>query len=186
MICVCFGPRRLSLAVLVCLALGSAIPVAAGQASQMTPSSPPANRVFIDIGGGMQLGSKSFNASHTEQVFAEESTWEARYPAEDAVLFGAGGGVRVWKSLFAGASYTRVDHSERVSVSAKVPHPFFFNQPRTVEGESEPLSNQQQAIHISATYVVPAGRRFEVAVSGGPSFFDTKRAFVTDVLYTQE
>src|SRR3954469_24801466 len=144
MVCVSSGLRRLSCAVLVvCLAGWSADHAAAQQPAAQ--SSPGLNRVFIDCGGGMQLGSKSFNASHTEQVFAEESTWEARYPAEDAVLFGVGGGVRLWKALFAGVSYTRLDHPERVAVSAKVPHPFFFNQPRTVEGQSEPLSNQQQA-----------------------------------------
>src|SRR6478609_6950585 len=143
---VCSRPRGLSLAIVVaCLALVPASHAAGGQSSQGAQSSSPASRGFVDVGAGVQLGSKSFGTTHTEQVFAEESTWEARYPAADAVLFGVGGGVRLWKALFAGVSYTRLDHQERVAVSAKVPHPFFFNQPRTVEGESEPLSNQQQA-----------------------------------------
>ena len=100
----------------------------------------------VDVAAGVQLGSKSFSTTHTEQVFAEESTWEARYRGY-AVLFGVGGGVRSWNALFAGVSYTRRSPiRRRVAVSAKVPHPFFFNQPRTVEGELEPLLNQQQAI----------------------------------------
>jgi hypothetical protein len=178
--------RTLTLATFLACALA---PLSADQASlrpRPAPATPGPGSVFVNAGGGLQLASGGFDETHTEQIAVEDSTWDARYARKNGPLVDVGGGVRLWKGLFAAVSYSWHDQSEPVTVSAKVPHPFFFNQPRTVEGTSSPLANREQAIHVSGTYVVPAGKRFEISVSAGPSFFIAEREFVTEVQYTEE
>ena len=66
-----------------------------------------------------------------------------------------------------------------------MPHPFFFNQPRTITGDSTSLAHDEHGIHISATWMIPAGRHLEIGVFGGPSVFRVRQEFVESVEYTE-
>ena len=70
------------------------------------------------------------------------------------------------------------------SLSATIPHPFFFNRPRSVSGEAAGLKREELAIHIQAGGVFPIGARFQVMVFGGPSFFQVTQGVVTDLTYS--
>ena len=56
-------------------------------------------------------------------------------------------------------------------VSASIPHPFLFNAPRTVTGTVADVPRQEFALHMDAAWVVPAGRKTQIAIFGGPSYF---------------
>src|SRR5262249_1711439 len=46
------------------------------------------------------------------------------------------------------------------------------------------LERNELATHIQAVYVVPRGK-LDVAIAGGPSWFNVKQDLVTDVIYTE-
>ena len=94
-------------------------------------------------------------------------------------------GRRVWRDLFIGATYSRFHDSRAADVTAQVPHPFFFNQPRTISSDSEALPHDEDAIHFSAAWVFPVGRRLEVGIFGGPSIIWVTRDLVSTVEFTE-
>ena len=77
------------------------------------------------------------------------------------------------------------DNNSTGAVAASVPHPFFFNQPRQVEGQSAALEHREQVVHFSALYMLPIGSNLQIGVAGGPSLFIVNRTFVDSVLYDE-
>jgi hypothetical protein len=71
-----------------------------------------------------------------------------------------------------------------VSIAATIPHPFFSNTPRSIEGAATGLKRNELAAHLLAVYRISDGR-VDVALSSGPSFFSVKQGLVTDVSYSE-
>ena len=140
----------------------------------------------MTFGGGTQIASKDkFSETHSEPLYGEQKTWTADYDIDPGLDLEVGGGYRAWHNLFVGGTYSHVHDSGAARVTAQIPHPFFFNQPRTVSGESDSLSHDEDAGHISAYWIFPVGRRLEVALFGGPSIIHVSRPLVTDVEFTE-
>jgi hypothetical protein len=66
-----------------------------------------------------------------------------------------------------------------------VPHPFFFNRPRSVSGEAAGLRREELAVHVQARAVLPVTRRVQVMVFGGPSFYQVRQGLVHEVAYSE-
>lgn len=176
----------------VCLILACP-PLVAGdeQSSAAQPArraaTPSPTRGFVSLGGGLQsAATTTFGETHAEELYGEEFTWDSRYTFKESLAFEGGIGARVWRNLLTAVTYSRSEHRRPAAVTGQVPHPFQFGQFRTIEGESSPLRNEEQAIHLSALVTVPLGRRLELSISGGPSLFFVKRGFVEQVEFAQE
>lgn len=144
------------------------------------------SRGFLALSGGVRLGTVTFDETTRQTIGGEDFVWTADYEVQPGLAFDVSGGARVWRRLVAAVSFTRTTDSQPAIITGSVPHPFFFEQPRDISGESEDLSHVEQAIHVSAMWVAPAGRHLEVSVFGGPSFVDVRRDLIADVRYTEE
>lgn len=170
-------------------------PAATPGPRQLQPGARPAarppldagqSRGFLSFGAGAQLGSQGFSETRNETLYAETFTWTADYSVETGLAFEVGAGWRVWRALFLGATYSRFHDSRRAAVTGSVPHPFFFNQPRQISGESAALAHDEDGVHVSAYWIVPAARRLEISVFGGPSIIAVSRDLIRAVEYTEE
>jgi outer membrane protein with beta-barrel domain len=156
--------------------------VPAQRRSSFAPVAP--NRVLVGVNGGIQATSLSFKDTRVDDpFFGERATWTADYKVQNAPAFDVGGGVRVWRKLHLGVAFSRFEDKRAADVAGEIPHPFIFNQPRAISGESRSLKHAEQAIHVGAMWVVPATRRVQLAVFGGPSIFSIRRELIEDVEY---
>jgi hypothetical protein len=76
-------------------------------------------------------------------------------------------------------SYSSSD--SMADVAADIPHPFYFDQPRSVTGTAS-LQQSELATHTNLAFVA-ASRRVELILSGGASFFSVDQDVVTDAAY---
>lgn len=146
------------------------------------------DRVYISGNFGYQLSSDSFSDSRTladlGQIDPERRKFTASYETESGPTFDVGGAVRLWGSLGAGVAVSRYSSSNDVAIEGTVPHPLFFGRDRAVAGTVEG-KREETAVHVDAVWVVPAGKKLQVAVFGGPTFFNVKQTVVTDFTYSQ-
>ena len=127
--------KSLALTVVLTLALSG---VAEAQ-TRPAPAAPPRpviseRRVHI---GGRDLPSRfsnNFGDSATIRENAENGRFETDYTVKAGPAFNISGGGLLWRSLAVGVGVTRFSKSTVTAVNAQVPHPFFFNQPRSVTG----------------------------------------------------
>ena len=173
-------------AVLVCTVLGSARNGAAQGAR--------VSRGFVTINGGYQVASTDFadNVVFTQAtrnglvwLFVEEGDLDAGYPVDTGVALDVSGGVRVWQNLAIGVGVSRFRRDVDASVTARIPHPFFFDQHRPVSGSAVGPRRQEIAVHVQALWIVPVNDRLDLALFGGPTFVDVTQDLVTEVEFTE-
>jgi len=143
-------------------------------------------RGFISVNVGVQSAS-SITATTPFTLFVEEGSFAANYQGGNPPGLDVSVGVRVWDNLaiggglsaFSGVSFSSANIT--ADVSARIPHPFFFDHHRTVSGTVEGLARSETAIHVLGMWIAPLTDRLEVIVFGGPTFFTVGRDFITEV-----
>jgi hypothetical protein len=140
---------------------------------------------YVEVNLGLQATSSAFEITTRPLTFVEPSTVDSSYSVQGAREFDFGGGVRVAPRLTVGGSFSRFEKAGSVTVDAKVPHPFFFNQPRTVTGTASDLARRETGLHGKIAVVTSMGGGWEIAVSGGPSFLTVEQDLVEDITIDQ-
>ncbi len=149
------------------------------------PPRPPRPRGVVSASALFQPGTHSFADARTFTYLREPATRTADYAIDGAAGFDLGVFARLWRNLGAGVSLTQVSRPGEAAVTAKYPHPFFFNQPRTATAVAADLDRAETAVHVSAAYLVPATGRFGVALFAGPTFFNLTQDLIDDVTVTE-
>jgi hypothetical protein len=143
-------------------------------------------RGFISVNGGFRATSSDFADSIVITRYVEQGSIDSSYFVDRGPQLDIAGGARLWRSLGGGVGVTRFSRSGPASVIARIPHPFFFNQLRQIEGEAEGLTHKELGVHLQVMAMLPVGQRLSVVVFGGPSFFRITRGLVDDVQYDDQ
>ena len=118
-------------------------------------------------------------------LHAEDATFEAATPGKTGPVVAARAGFRVWRNFAIGAGVTAFSSTPPVSITASLPHPFFFNQPRSVTGSVSGLKHDETMVAIEASWMVPLSRRLDMNLFVGPAFFNLRQDMATQVTFTE-
>jgi hypothetical protein len=140
-------------------------------------------RVSINY-GIEQPAATAFASTTTTTVYRETATIYTSYAASRGKMFDGGVLIRVKGGFGIGAAASEFSKTDAASISGTIPHPFFFNTLRPINGTASPLERSETAVHIQAAYVAST-KRIDVAISGGPSFFSVSQDLVADVAYSE-
>ena len=154
-------------------------------ASPVRAQTAPPERGYITASADLLVAGTGFGDEIHPIEFGEPATIDTSYRVGFAPGFAVGGGVRVWRRLAVGVEVGRVSHANDASVSAQVPHPLLFNTPRSVSGTATGLDRAELAVHLLVSWVAPLSTRWQLAVSGGPSWITVDQDLVTDVTVNQ-
>jgi hypothetical protein len=168
--------RALPLLCLTTLALNAAPLPAAAQ---------PTPRAMVSINGTFQSTKHPFNDRFDFDLNHETGSTTVRYPGETGVAFDVGVLVDVWRNLGVGVAVSRFAGDESGVTESELPHPFFFDTPRTLAAEVSGLRRTELAIHTAFVYRLPTGRGVRVALFGGPSFMNLEQDTVASVEYDE-
>ena len=140
---------------------------------------PAGGRVFVTINGLYQPGHETIEQAVSYGVYEETATASATQDVKNGGgMFDIGGGYRT-NRYGIGISYTQFKSNNSAAISASIPHPLFFDQPRTVSITLDGLEHTEHVVHLQAYYFVPVAEKMDVGVFIGPSFFSVKQDFVT-------
>ncbi len=153
-------------------------------AAQLWPRSPARvaaaqERFRISISAGHQPTRTSFAEEQTFDQYLEQGSFTFGRTLDKAVFFDGGVAVRLWRRLHAGAAVSIFEDRGAGAVTARVPHPLYFEKPRTVTGEVSDVTRREIGQHISAGWQIPDVDGLDLIVFGGPSIFTTEQLFVT-------
>lgn len=150
-------------------------------AQEVTSSTRP----FISINVGSQILSNTFNDNDSFDLFVEEGQFSSDYQGLRDAVFDAGAAIPVWGKLSLGGALTYINHNAPATISAELPHPFFFDKHRSIDGTAESLERREIAIHIQALWAIPFSQNVLLTVFGGPTFFNLKQDLVNTVKFTE-
>jgi hypothetical protein len=143
------------------------------------------DRGYISGNAGWQASSSTFSDAKTLPVRTgdiEPRHMTSNYDVKAGPMFDIGAGIRLWKNLGVAVAVTRYSASKDIAIDATVPHPFLFNRDRALSGTTSG-TREELAVHVDGVWVVP-GKKLQVAIFGGPTFFNAKQTIVSDFNYT--
>jgi hypothetical protein len=147
--------------------------------TQSTGMMPAGGHVFVSVNGLYQPGEETFEQHASYSVYDETATATALQTVKNGGgMFDIGGGYRT-KSFGVGLSYTRFKTTNSAAITASIPHPIFFDRPRTVATSLDGLEHTEHVVHLDVYYFVPLAEKMDVALFVGPSFFSAKQDYVT-------
>lgn len=164
------------------LACAFALAIAPSVAAQ-TPDEPA--RVFVTAGGGYQTADHSVTNSGTFTLYDEPGSYTGTYSVGKGGFFDIGAGGHLFGQMSLGVTYSRYAKASSVPFTVTVPHPLFFNQPRTVSMNVNDLNHAENWFHFSLIYQVFSSSAFDASVSGGPSVVSVKQDSIKDVTATE-
>lgn len=144
----------------------------------------PAERVAVGLTIGNTAPSTTFTQSVTFEQYSETGTLTSAFTASRSLSFDGGVTVRLWHGLGIAVAGSHFSDAGTAQVSASVPNPLVFNQPRQISGTA-PLTHAENVVHVDAAYWIQLAPRLSIIVSGGPSFFRISQDFVTEVIYSE-
>jgi hypothetical protein len=166
--------RSVLSAVFLAIALAGSARPAAAQAPQWP------ERIWFSVSGGVQPTANTFSDTFDVPLYTENETVSTRYPVKGGALIAARGGYRLWRQLTLGFGVTRYTRRAPATVDAQVPHPFFDNQFRQVQGTTSATRNEAGA-HLLIGWMMPLTDRFRLLLTAGPSVLSVRQTFVTSV-----
>lgn len=142
-------------------------------------------RLTIGVSGGVQQAAEDGSDHFSFPKNAETETIDVKYPMKTLGLVDLGASYRVWKNVGIGVAVSVTSGKGEADVTASVPHPFFFNQPRTVTGTENGITHSETGVHVQLQYLVPATGRLHFVLEGGPSWINVDHDVVTDLTVTE-
>jgi hypothetical protein len=141
------------------------------------------DHVRLMINAGLQASAATLKNAQNFQQYQEQGSLTEERTIPRGGFFDGGVALRVVRSLHVGASFSFFKDNGTGTVTAQVPHPFFFNQLRTTTGAA-PANRKETAVHIQAAWTVPTAGGIEFTVFGGPTIFRTEQALATNLNLT--
>lgn len=163
--------------------------VAMAQASTAPAPTPPApssapGRFQVSVDVGSQAKASSFGDALDVPLYLENEHVSIDYPDAGGLFVSFGARYRIWKLLTVGVGVSTFSHTGDATVTATVPHPFFDNQPRTIDGTTS-TTREEIGVHPTVGVVLPLSARVQLALSGGPSILSVTQEFVTGVKFSE-
>ncbi len=141
---------------------------------------------YVSINFGYLVGDRSFQESLTSTVYEEEATYAVDHASSGGGHFDIGGGFRVWRNLAVGVAVTSFSTADGAAINGSIPHPLFFNRPRTASFSRTDLEYRELGVHLQAAWVIPLNEKIKVTVASGPSFFSIDQSLITSVPLADE
>jgi hypothetical protein len=141
-------------------------------------------RIWFGVSAGVQPTANSFSDAFDLPLNTETETVSIAYPVTGGAIIAASGGCRVWRRLALGVGVTRGNRREPATVDARLPHPFFDDRFRAVQGTTQAARNELGA-HLLVGWMMPLTDSLRLLVTAGPSRFSVRQSLVTAVDVTE-
>lgn len=136
---------------------------------------------FASLSAGYRLkGADIIRVSDAfEETYAEAGRLSARYLQTSGLTLDLLAGRTFWGPIGIGVGGSYHQREAPAKVEARVPHPFFFNQPRSTALDTGPLTAKEFALHVPVVVMPGANGRVRVVGFGGLSIFHARQTAVT-------
>ncbi|MDO8836962.1 MAG: outer membrane beta-barrel protein [Vicinamibacterales bacterium] len=147
---------------------------------------PGIQRAFVALEGGAQVTPTSAESSVTYKLYGEDAVLSAGYDTTVVPVIGARAGMRVWRRLVVGVGASLFGSNGSVTVTGRLPHPFFFQRPRTLDGTASGIKRDEAVIYGELGWLVPLSPRLDVLLFAGPAFFTATQEAATKLAFTEQ
>jgi opacity protein-like surface antigen len=167
------------------IAMAAVVLIAASPFTAEARQGPLGDKVFVSVNFGIQVGDTDLERTSTFDLYDETAQVDINQTINNGAFFEFGGAYKVRGSLGVGLTYGFLSNSGGGSVSGSLPHPLFFDRPRTFTASAEDLERSERAVHFQAVWFVPFTDKVDFAFTAGPSLFNVKQELIRGVGFSE-
>jgi hypothetical protein len=171
--------RRGRLGSLLCALTGLLV------AAPATAQPAPTDRIVVRLDSGWRPASRTFADSRVFSANLEQGRFVADYELQDRGVVGGGASFLLWRNLAIGLDVSNFQTIHDAQINSELPHPFFFDDPRTSTGRVGGLERRELGVHIRALWVSQFADWLVVSISAGPSIITATQDLVSAVQHTE-
>jgi hypothetical protein len=172
-------PRTLRAALMAAVLMAASQPAAA-------QSTPWDDRVFAGVSFGIEGGSADISDSRSLPVYGESATLVSNASFNSDAIIDVFVGARVWKNVGVAIGYHAQSTTGSGDIQGSIPHPIFFDRPRTFTDPIDGIDRDEYATHLQLGWMAPLGDNLDVFVYLGPSFFRLKQEVISDIAFAEQ
>jgi hypothetical protein len=157
-----------------------------GSPQPAAPAAPRRARTppFLYLGLSAQASPLEFDVTDSAQTLLETETRRLTYEGSRRPGFEIAIGQEVRRGFIIEASVVRLQGPAATTIDARIPHPILYGQPRTLTGEST-ANRTETDLHLQFQYMALRGRRLQLALGAGPSFFFVNQELLDSLVYQE-
>jgi hypothetical protein len=135
---------------------------------------------YVSFNALYDITTRRYQTAADLEFNLEPARLTTRHEVRPRLVYDFTAGGRVKGPLGFGFALTFGEGREDARITGEIPHPFFFNQGRALEGTT-PLDRQDLAIHLDGLWLLPVTEAFQMAVFGGPTWFSVTQQTIETV-----
>lgn len=164
----------------VALSIGLVAGLVDGASTAMAQPA-PTERIVVRLDVGVRPGSRTFATNTVFNLFSEPGGFQTDYEFDRGGIVDGGISFRLWRNLAVGLDLESYRSVHVAQITADLPHPIFFDLPRTTTGVADGLERRELWVHLRALWVMQLTDWLVVSVSGGPSLLNARQDLVSSV-----
>ena len=142
-------------------------------------------KLLVNVNLGIQVGDNDLTNHTTFDLYDETAEVDTNQTINNGFFFEVGGAYRIQPKYGVGASWSILSNSGPGTISGNLPHPLFFDQPRSFSASVDDLKHTEQALHFQALYFYPFIEKVDFTFSGGPSVFFVTQGLIRGVMFSE-
>ncbi|MGE0812046.1 MAG: outer membrane beta-barrel protein [Vicinamibacterales bacterium] len=143
------------------------------------------SRFFLGVSGAFEPGTETYSDGSTFPKYDELGRVDVSSEVSSGAVLDFGVGARLTGNWIAAANFHRTSSADVADVSGQVPHPLFFDRPRSFSASVDDLKRTEQALHLSIGYRLGLTDKVDVQFLAGPSQFRFTQEVVSGVDITE-
>jgi hypothetical protein len=147
---------------------------------------PLGGRLTVAVNGAIQPGSQDLDRTTTFTLYDENAEVTTAQKIQGGGVFDIGAAYRIRKNIGLGVSYSFMRSVDPGTITGSLPHPIFFDQPRTFSTITGDLVHKEHVVHVQAIYYIPFVDKVDFSVFAGPSFFTVTQGFARGVTFSEQ
>jgi opacity protein-like surface antigen len=163
----------------------ASVPVFPFDASAQSAQGVSDSRIVISVNGGIQVGDNDLSRNSAFELYDEQASVDINQSIGSGAFFDLGAAYKLRQTYGVGLSWGFLSNSGDASISGSLPHPQFFDQPRSFTASASDLKHSEHSIHFQVLYFMPFTEKVDFTFFGGPSLFAVKQGLVRAAIFSE-
>jgi hypothetical protein len=149
---------------------------------------PLQGKLLVNVNVGIQVGDNDLSRQSTFELYDENAEVDVNQTINGGFFFELGAATRVQrvhKDFGVGFAWSILSNSGDGTISGTLPHPLFFDQPRSFEATERDLKHTENGFHFQAVWFMPFTDKVDFTFYGGPSLFRVTQGLLRSVQFSE-
>ena len=145
----------------------------------------PSETISARLDVGWRPTSRTFAGTRIFPVWGEQANFHSDYEISGGGVTEGGLSVLVWRNLAVGLDVGSYQSINQANITSEIPHPIFFDLPRSTNGAGGGLERQELGVHLRVAWMTDLTDWLSLSLSTGPSLINARQDLVATVQHSE-